>query len=153
MTAGQLTFSASFAALARKCPLMTVWGRFGCALGFLGLVLIAFAAGFGGLWWLLAPGLFAIGAAFALCTSAYTVLGQSRAARDLIGVTMGSLTFARQAGGLLGAAALGWLALATTGGLGAPGLAVVFAAAATVALVVWLTSPTVTPAEAVSSTQ
>lgn len=151
MTVGQLTLSVSFSALARKYPLMTVWGRFGCALGFLGLVLIAFAAGFGGIWWLLTPGLFAIGAAFALCTSAYTVLGQSRAARDLIGVTMGSLTFARQAGGLVGVAALGWLALATTGGLGASGLAVVFAAAALVALVAWVTAPAVTPAEAISS--
>ena len=45
----------------------------------------------------------------------------------------------------------GWLALATTGGLAAPGLTVVFAAAAATMLVAWLTSPVVTSAGAVSS--
>jgi MFS family permease len=148
MTAGQLALSASFAALARKRPDMTAWGRFGCALGVAGLAAVAVAAV--GIRWLLAPGLFAVGAAFAVCTSAYTVLGQTRAKRELMGVTLGSLTFARQAGGLAGAAVFGWLALATTGGLGAPGLAVVFAAAAATMLVAWLTSPVVTSAGAVS---
>ncbi|MFI5588365.1 MFS transporter [Amycolatopsis sp. NPDC051758] len=148
MTAGQLALSVSFAALARKRPDMTAWGRLGCALGVAGLAAIAVAAG--GLRWLLVPGLFAIGAAFTVCTSAYTVLGQTRAKRELMGVTMGSLTFARQAGGLAGAAVFGWLALATTGGLGAAGLTVVFAAAATTMLVAWLTSPRVTSPDAVS---
>ncbi len=151
MTAGQLTLSASFAALARRRPDMTAWGRFGCLLGTAGLAAIAAAAALGGTPWLLAAGLFAIGAAFAVCTSAYTVLGQTRAARDLMGVTLGSLTFARQAGGLAGAAVFGWLALATTGGLAAPGLTVVFAAAAGTMLVAWLTSPAVTSPDAVSS--
>ncbi|MCR6483224.1 MFS transporter [Amycolatopsis sp. OK19-0408] len=151
MTAGQLALSASFAALARRHPEMPAWGRFGCLLGTAGLAVIAIAAAFDGTPWLLAPGLFAIGAAFAVCTSAYTVLGQTRAARDLMGVTMGALTFARQAGGLAGAAVFGWLALATTGGLAAPGLTVAFAAAAVTMLVAWLTAPAVTSAEAVSS--
>jgi MFS family permease len=148
MTAGQLALSVSFAALARKRSDMTAWGRFGCALGVAGLAAIAVAAG--GIRWLLVPGLFAIGAAFTVCTSAYTVLGQTRAKRELMGVTMGSLTFARQAGGLAGAAVFGWLALATTGGLAAPGLAVVFGAAAATMLVAWLTSPRVTSSDAVS---
>jgi hypothetical protein len=152
MTAGQLVLSASFAALARKRAEMTAWGRFGCLLGTAGLAAIAVAAATGGAPWLLAPGLFAIGAAFAVCTAAYTVLGQTRAKRELMGVTLGSLTFARQAGGLAGAAVFGWLALATTGGLTAAGLTVVFAAAAVTMLVAWLTSPVVTPSGAVSST-
>jgi len=152
MTAGQLALSASFAALARKRPEMTAWGRFGCLLGTAGLAAIAVATALRGTPWLLAPGLFAIGAAFAVCTSAYTVLGQTRAKRELMGVTLGSLTFARQAGGLAGAAVFGWLALATTGGLAAAGLTVAFAAAAVTMLVAWLTSPVVTPSGAVSST-
>ncbi|RSD10509.1 MFS transporter [Amycolatopsis eburnea] len=151
MAAGQLALSASFAALARRHPDMTAWGRFGCLLGTAGLAAIAAAAALDGVPWLLAPGLFAIGAAFAVCTSAYTVLGQTRADRALLGVTLGSLTFARQAGGLAGAAVFGWLALATTGGLAAPGLTVVFAGAAAVLLVAWLTAPAVTSGEAVSS--
>jgi MFS family permease len=151
MTAGQLTLSASFAALARRRPDMTAWGRFGCLLGTAGLAAVAVAAALGGRPWLLAPGLGAIGAAFAVCTSAYTVLGQTRADRALMGVTLGSLTLARQAGGLAGAAVFGWLALATTGGLGAAGLTVVFGAAAAVMLVAWLTAPAVTSPEAVSS--
>ncbi|SFW74483.1 MFS transporter [Amycolatopsis australiensis] len=151
MTAGQLALSASFAALARKQPEMTAWGRFGCLLGTAGLAAVAVAAALRGTPWLLVPGLFAIGAAFAACTSAYTVLGQTRARSGLMGVTMGSLTFARQAGGLAGAAVFGWLALATTGGLAAPGLTVVFAAAAAVMLVSRLTAPAVTSSAAVSS--
>jgi MFS family permease len=151
MTAGQLALSASFAALARRRPEMTAWGRFGCLLAAAGLAAIAAAAALGGAPWLLAPGLFAIGAAFAVCTAAYTVLGQTRAARELMGVTLGSLTFARQAGGLAGAAVFGWLALATTGALTAPGLTVVFAVAAATMLVAWLTSPRVTSTDAVSS--
>ena len=151
MTAGQLALSTSFAAFARKHPEMPVWGRSGCLLGTAGLAAIAVSAARGGTPWLLAPGLFAIGAAFAVCTSAYTVLGQTRAQRELMGVTMGALTFARQAGGLAGAAVFGWLALATTGGLGAAGLTVVFGAAAAVMLVAWLTAPGVTSSEAVSS--
>ena len=151
MTAGQLALSVSFAALARRRPEMTAWGRLGCLLGTAGLAAVAVAAALGGEPWLLAPGLGAIGAAFAVCTSAYTVLGQTRADRALMGVTLGSLTFARQAGGLAGAAVFGWLALAATGGLGAAGLTVVFAAAAVVMLVAWLTAPAVTSSDAVSS--
>ncbi|MEU4249386.1 hypothetical protein AB0F15_18445 [Amycolatopsis sp. NPDC026612] len=45
----------------------------------------------------------------------------------------------------------GWLARATTGGPAAPGLTVVFAAAAVTLLVAWLTSPAVTSPDAVSS--
>ncbi|MEV6825543.1 MFS transporter [Amycolatopsis sp. NPDC051102] len=151
MTAGQLVLSTSFAALARRHPDLAAWGRLGCLLGTAGLAAIAVAGALGGTPWLLAPGLFATGAAFAVCTSAYTVLGQTRAARDLMGVTLGSLTFARQAGGLAGAAVFGWVALATTGALAAPGLAVVFAAAAATMLVAWLTAPRVTSPGAVSS--
>ncbi len=151
MTAGQLALSASFAALARRHPETAAWGRFGCLLGTAGLAAVAVAAALGGTPWLLAPGLFAIGAAFAVCTSAYTVLGQTRARRDLLGVTLGSLTFTRQAGGLAGAAVFGWLALAMTGGLGAAGLTVVFGAAAAIMLVACVTAPAVTSSEAVSS--
>jgi hypothetical protein len=151
MTAGQLVLSSSFAALARKHPDMTAWGRSGCLLGAAGLAAVAVAAALGGTPWFLAPGLFAIGAAFAVCTSAYTVLGQTRAKRALLGVTLGSLTFARQAGGLAGAAVFGWLALATTGALAASGLAVVFAAAAATMLVAWLTAPVVTSPDPASS--
>ncbi|WP_103348146.1 MFS transporter [Amycolatopsis sp. CA-128772] len=151
MTAGQLALSTSFAALARRHPDMTAWGRSGCLLGTAGLATIAVAAVLGGSPWLLGPGLFAIGAAFAAGTSAYTVLGQTRADRALLGVTLGSLTFARQAGGLAGAAVFGWLALATTGELAAPGLAVVFAAAAATMLVAWLTAPAGTSSAPASS--
>jgi hypothetical protein len=52
-------------------------------------------------------------------------------------------------GGLF-AAGLGRLVLATTGGLTAPGLAVVFGAAAVTMPVAWLTSPRVTSPDAVS---
>jgi hypothetical protein len=90
-------------------------------------------------------------AAFAFCTSAYPVLGQTRARRELMGVTLGSLTFARQAGGLAGAAVFGWAALAATGGLGAAGLTVVFAAAAAVLLVAYVTASAVTSPAATSS--
>jgi len=45
----------------------------------------------------------------------------------------------------------GWLALATTGGLTAAGLTVVFGAAAAIMLVAWLTAPAVTSPAAVSS--
>ncbi|WP_246258319.1 MFS transporter [Amycolatopsis anabasis] len=151
---GQLVVSTSFAVLARRWPRMVPWGRLGCALGAAGLVLIALTpwAGTGPL----IPGLLLFGASFGLCTSAYPLLGQARARRELLGVTMGAFVFARQAGGVLGTAVFGWVALLATGGFGPAGLTVVFAAAAVAMLGAWLSSPrasseAVTHSAAVSS--
>jgi MFS family permease len=149
MTAGQLAVSASFAVLARRWPRMVPWGRLGCGLGVLGLVLLAVSLHISGLA-VLISGLALIGASFGLCASAYTLLGQSRAAMDVMGATMGAFSFARQAGGVLGVAVFGWLAVLVTGSLGKAGLTVVFAAAALIMLAAWCASPPSTD-EAVTS--
>ncbi|HEV7977310.1 MFS transporter [Amycolatopsis sp.] len=140
MTAGQLAVSVSFAVLARRWPRMVPWGRLGCALGVVGLALLAVSPHVSGLATLI-PGLALIGASFGLCASAYTLLGQSRAAIDVMGATMGAFSFARQAGGVLGVAVFGWLAVLVTGSLGKAGLTVVFAAAAFVMLAALCVSP------------
>jgi MFS family permease len=152
MTAGQLAVSASFAVLARRWPRMVPWGRLGCALGVAGLTLLALSTQVA----VLIAGLVLVGASFGLCTSAYTLLGQSRAERDVLGSTMGAFSFARQAGGVLGAALFGWLAVLITGSLGRAGLTVIFLGAALAMVGAWLTSPrsgdeVVTPSERVSS--
>jgi MFS family permease len=152
MTAGQLAVSASFAVLARRWPRMVPWGRLGCAFGVAGLTSLALSTRIAGL----ISGLVLVGASFGLCTSAYTLLGQSRAARDVLGATMGAFSFARQAGGVLGAALFGWLAVLTTGSLDRAGLTVVFLAAALAMLGALLTSPrsgdeAVTPSQWASS--
>ncbi|WP_431927518.1 MFS transporter [Amycolatopsis tucumanensis] len=143
MTAGQLVTSASFAAWARRWPDLPAWGRLGCASGAVGLVLLALAPHAGVA--VLVPGLFLAGAAFGLTASAYTLLVQTTAAKEVLGASMGVLAFARQAGGVVGTAGLGAVAVLCTGGFGSPGLTIAFACAA-LAMAVALA---VTPREAV----
>ncbi|WP_191244847.1 MFS transporter [Amycolatopsis deserti] len=145
MTAGQLVTSASFAAWARRRPDLAAWGRLGCGCGLAGLVLLAVAPHVGVA--VLVPGLFLTGAAFGLTASAYTLLVQTTAAKDVLGASMGVLAFARQAGGVLGTAGLGAIAVGVTGGFGGAGLTTAFTAAA-VAMAVALA---VTPGKAASS--
>ncbi|UJW32185.1 MFS transporter [Saccharothrix sp. AJ9571] len=152
MTGGSLLVSSGFAVLARRWPRMLAWGRWGCVTGIAGLTLIAVSLHTGGVA-LLAAGLVLTGGSFMLVVSAYTVLAQGRAAPAEMGATMGVFTFARQAGGVAGTTVLGWLALLVTGGFGAAGLTVVFAAAALAMVVALACSPrAVTTEEAVSST-
>ncbi|MGA6164411.1 MFS transporter [Amycolatopsis magusensis] len=153
MTGGSLLVSGGFAVLARRWPRMLAWGRWGCATGIAGLILIAVSLHAGGVA-LMAAGLVLTGGSFMLVVSAYTVLAQGRAAPAEMGATMGVFTFARQAGGVAGTTVLGWLALLVTGGFGAAGLTAVFAAAAAAMVVALACSPrAVTTEEAVSSSR
>jgi hypothetical protein len=54
-------------------------------------------------------GLAPAGAALGLSMQAYTILGLATAPPAHVGSAMATLTFARQLGGSLGAAAFGWL--------------------------------------------
>lgn len=135
LTLGQLTVTATFAVLARRHPRLTAWGRLGLLMGVAGLLLMAAVP--------LLPrdssplpavlavaGMAMAGAALGLSMQAYTLIGQATAPRDSFGAAMGALTFARQLGGSLGAAAFGWLLLTIPGNDRA--LAVVLAAAAAI---------------------
>ncbi|HJP77925.1 MAG TPA: MFS transporter [Pseudonocardiaceae bacterium] len=107
MSAGQLVVTSSFAVLTRRKPRIAAWGRFGLALGVLGMLGIAAIPLFGLVAGLL--GLAGAGAALGLSMQAYTLIGQAQAPRDLIGAGMATLTFARQLGGSLGIAIFGWI--------------------------------------------
>jgi MFS family permease len=135
LTGGQLTVVLAFAALARRWSRMVPWGRLGLVLGVVGL------AGSAGVPLLTGPvavglavaGMALTGAALGLCLQAYTLLGQACAPPDAFGAAMATLTAARQLGGSVGTAALGWLLLAMPDPTA--GLTAVLAAAALVLVV------------------
>jgi MFS family permease len=108
LTGGQLVVGVLFSVLARRWSRMVPWGRLGLGLGVLGLALLAVSplAGAGAV----VAGLVLTGAALGLCLQAYTLLGQACAPPDAFGTAMATLTFSRQLGGALGAAAFGLLA-------------------------------------------
>jgi predicted MFS family arabinose efflux permease len=121
LTGGQLVVGALFSALARRWSRMVPWGRLGLVLGILGLALLAAAP-------LAGPGaavaaLVLTGAALGLCLQAYTLLGQACAPPEAFGAAMATLTFARQLGGALGAAAFGLLLAALPGPAAVPAVA------------------------------
>jgi MFS family permease len=134
LTGGQLAASTAFSVLARRRPTLAPWGRLALALGIAGLGLLAALpqlAGPAPLRYAVAvAGLAMAGAALGLSMAAYTLLGMSLAPPERMGTAMGTLTFARQLGGSLGAAAFGWLLIAAPDP--ATGLTIVLAAAAAV---------------------
>ncbi|WIX81293.1 MFS transporter [Amycolatopsis carbonis] len=131
MSVGQVLVTGGFALLARRWSRVSAWGRFGLALGVVGLLVTAAIP-------LLAPGparfaavvvgLASSGAALGLSMQAYTLLAQSSAPKDILGAGLATLTFARQIGGSLGIAVFSLLAL--------PVVFLVAAAAMLVAVVV-----------------
>lgn len=144
LTLGQLAVTATFAVLARRHPRLTAWGRLGLLMGVAGLLLMAAVP--------LLPrdstplpavlavaGMTLAGAALGLSMQAYTLIAQATAPRDGFGAAMGTLTFARQLGGSLGAAAFGWLLLTIPGNDRA--LAIVLAAAAIITAAAALIAP------------
>lgn len=132
LTGGQLAASTAFSVLARRRPALAPWGRLALALGIAGLGLLAALPQLDGptplRYAVAVAGLAMAGAALGLSMAAYTLLGMELAPAARMGATMGTLTFARQLGGSLGAAAFGWLLIATPDP--ATGLTVVLAAAA-----------------------
>jgi len=138
LTAGQVAVGLVFAGAARRWSRMVPWGRLGLAMGAAGYAVLAalpvLPAGPGPA----VAGMALVGAAVGLCLQAYTLLGQALAPADAFGAAMATLTFARQLGGSLGAAGLGWLVLAVGERTG-PGVAP--AAAAAVLVVALLLAP------------
>lgn len=132
LSIGQVAVTSAFAALARRWPSLTSWGRLGLALGVLGLGATAAIP-------LLDPGavrtvviiigLSLSGAALGLSMQAYTLLGQTRAPTEAVGASMASLTFARQIGGSLGIAIFGWVNLFIAGSVGLSGVFILAALA------------------------
>ncbi|GAB3882826.1 MFS transporter [Kibdelosporangium lantanae] len=110
MSAGQVVATTGFAALARRWPRLTTWGRLGLTLGVVGLLgTAAVPVSTGPLRIVITVAALALsGAALGLSMQAYTLLAQSRAPRETIGATMATLTFTRQIGGSLGIALFGW---------------------------------------------
>ncbi|GAA1702411.1 MFS transporter [Fodinicola feengrottensis] len=138
MTAGQLLLTTTFSLLARKFPQLTAWGRLGLALGVAGLSLIALAIVFSQPYALIC-GLVLSGAALGLSMQVYTLLVQSFAPKESIGAAMGTLSFSRQIGNVLGTAIFGWVAALLANPSG--GLVAIFALAAAVTVVALVTSP------------
>jgi MFS family permease len=134
LTGGQLAASTAFSVLARRRPTLAPWGRLALALGIAGLGLLAALTQLAGptplRYAVAVSGLAMAGAALGLSMAAYTLLGMGLAPAASMGATMGTLTFARQLGGSLGAAAFGWLLLAAPGR--ATGLTLVLTVAAAV---------------------
>ncbi len=117
LTGGQLAASTAFSVLARRRPRLAPWGRLALALGIAGLGLLAALPQLVGAptplrYAVAVAGLALAGAALGMSMSAYTLLGMTLAPPARMGATMGTLMFARQLGGSLGAAAFGWLLLA-----------------------------------------
>jgi MFS family permease len=134
LTGGQLAASTAFSVLARRRPTLAPWGRLALALGIAGLGLLAAFPQLAGptplRYAVAVAGLAMAGAALGLSMAAYTLLGMELAPAASMGATMGTLTFARQLGGSLGAAAFGWLLLAASDR--ATGLTLVLTVAAAV---------------------
>lgn len=144
LTGGQLLTTTTFSLLARRYPDMVAWGRGGLLMGVAGLLLLAALPQLDS-----APapvptivaltGMALAGAALGLSMQSYTLLAQTNAPPDAMGAAMGTLTFARQLGGSIGAAGFGWLLL--TINTTADGLTVVLAAAAGCAALALLVGP------------
>lgn len=95
---------------------MSAWGHLGLGHGVVGMALLAALPLLSRDGRLLATaiaiaGMALAGAALGLSMQAYTLLGQTTAPPDSFGAAMGTLTFARQLGGSLGAAGFGWILL------------------------------------------
>jgi MFS family permease len=135
LTGGQLMVGLVFAGLARRWSRMVPWGRLGLAIGVLGLAGLAAVPQLDGPSTVVVAivGMALTGAALGLCLQAYTLLGLACAPPADFGAAMATLTFSRQLGGSIGAAALGWLLLAVPDRTA--GLTAVLAAAAVVLLV------------------
>lgn len=84
-------------------------------------------------------GLVSLGAGLGLSLQSYTLLGQATAPSTSFGAAMGLLTFGRQLGGSLGAAAFGWILLTTNEAHAGPAL--VLASAALVVVAALLLAP------------
>jgi MFS family permease len=156
LTGGQLLVILTFSVLARRWARMVAWGRLGLAMGIVGLALLAALPHLRPAGPVVATatavaGMALAGAALGLSMQAYTLLGQASAPRDSIGATMATLTFARQLGGSLGAAALGWLLLTITDQPTA--LTVVLTAAAAALTVGLLAAPRRHHEDALTSSQ
>ncbi|OHV62971.1 MFS transporter [Pseudofrankia sp. BMG5.36] len=144
LTGGQLSVTLTFSILARRWSRMVPWGRAGLAIGIVGLGTLAVvphlhSAGTPVAVTTAVVGMALSGAALGLSMQAYTLLGQSSAPRDDIGAAMATLTFARQLGGSLGAAGLGWILLIVADP--ATGLSTVLAVAAAVLAVGLVLAP------------
>jgi len=116
LTIGQLVVTSTFSLAARRYPRMTAWGHLALGLGVAGMALLATLPLLSRDGRLLATsvaivGMALAGAALGLSMQAYTLLGQTTAPRVSFGGAMGTLTFARQLGGSLGAAGFGWILL------------------------------------------
>lgn len=122
LTGGQLVIITSFSLLVRKYKNLMVWNRFAISIGTVGLSVLAAIS--------LVPeqisivvaslGLFLSGAALGLSLQVLTLMGQSSAPPDQIGSAMGTITFTRQLGGVIGAAGFGWVAILAPVGSAAP---------------------------------
>ncbi|GAA5137607.1 MFS transporter [Pseudonocardia adelaidensis] len=144
LTGGQLAASTAFSVLARRRRRLAPWGRLSLALGIAGLGLLAalprLAAEPAPLRYAVAvAGLASAGAALGLGMAAYTLLGMGLAPVESMGAAMGTLMFARQLGGSLGAAGFGWVLLAAPDP--ATGLTAVLAVAAAVTAVAFVVAP------------
>lgn len=136
LTGGQLLVGLVFAGLARRWTRMVPWGRSGLVLGALGLALLAASPQLAGPAAVAAAvvGMAFTGAGLGLCLQAYTLLGQAAAPLDGFGSAMATLTFARQLGGAVGAAALGALLTLLPGRAGLTAVLAVAAGVLVVAL-------------------
>lgn len=143
LTGGQLAVVTAFSILARRYPRMVPWGRLALVLGALGLGLLAAVSLTSNpttaTYIVAIAGLVCLGAGLGLSLQSYTLLGQATAPSTSFGAAMGLLTFGRQLGGSLGAAAFGWILLATNEAHAGPGL--VLASAALVVVAALLLAP------------
>ncbi|TDC23697.1 MFS transporter [Streptomyces sp. 8K308] len=144
LTGGQLVATTAFSALVGRRPRLPGWGRFALATGTVGMIGLAALPALDGAG--RAPALAVagsamglVGAALGLSLQAYTLIAQARARPESIGATMGTLTFARQLGGSLGAAGFGWLVLVAPSERA--GLSLAFGAAAGCLVAALLVAP------------
>lgn len=144
LTGGWVVSTVTFSLLAKRLPRLTGWGHAALGLGVLGLALLTATLH------LSTPSKVATtavavlalalcGAALGMSMQAYTLLGLATAPSDSFGAAMATLTFARQLGGSLGAAAFGWLLLTFTDRVMA--LTVVLGAAAAVCALALVVAP------------
>lgn len=140
LTGGQLVISTMFSVLARRYSRIVPWGRLALYLGTAGLLLIAAVPQLETAATLVAVlGMALAGASLGLSMQAFTLLGQTSAPLESFGAAMGTLTFARQLGGSIGAASFGWLLLLITDLR--VGLSVVLVAAAGCLVLALLVAP------------
>jgi MFS family permease len=131
LTIGQLVIVTCFSLLVRRNRNLAMWTVLSLVLGVTGLVLLTVLP-------LLSRsaaipaavvGLAFAGAALGLSLQVLTLVGQATAQPEQIGQVMGTITFARQLGGALGAAGFGWVVLLAPGGAAGPAVVLGIAAA------------------------